>query len=444
MAELDDSPVARAAAAAPLAPALIDSQGTLTWAELHAQVRSLEPTLPQSGEPIAICGTPERSTAITMLAAIERRCPIVCLHPRWTPSECELVLAETGAWFEGARRASDHRIAASTLALVYTSGTTGRPKGAILSRRAFAASADASSQLLPLAPWDRWLLCMPLAHVGGLSILTRCLAARAAVLLAGGAQTEQIQAACAHGPTYLSLVPTMLTRLLDSGWTPPSSVRAILVGGAACPERLRERAKTLQVWLTYGLTEACSQVATAHISERAATPLPGYQLRVDGQGRVRVKSPSLFDGWFPPERFAPPIDPDGFYDTGDLGELSQGKLIIRARRSDLIVSGGENVYPAEIESALEQIAGIEAACVFGEPDDVWGERVCAAVVADPELTDASIHSALAARLARFKVPKRIVRLPELAVAASGKLDRHGTRALARSAASPPGKPPPRS
>jgi O-succinylbenzoic acid--CoA ligase len=329
---------------------------------------------------------------------------------------------------------------ARTLAILPTSGTTGPPRAAILSRRAFLASAAASARNLPLGRGDRWLLCMPIAHVGGLSILVRCLVARATLAVAGPFETRRtIDAIARARPTHLSLVPTMLGRLLDAGWMPPPELRAILLGGAACPPRLLARAieAGLPIRTTYGLTEACSQVTTARSVVRSpedgsGEPLPGIDVRIGAGGTIQVRGPTLFDGYF--GETEPPLTPDGFFDTGDFGEFdARGRLHVLGRRSDLIVTGGENVYPAEVEAALERIVGVRAACVFGVPDEHWGQIVAAALVVEPGAPDdTEIRERLRAELASFKIPRRFARLPELALTASGKLDRTATARLAAS------------
>src|SRR5690606_8955190 len=157
--------------------------------------------------------------------------------------------------------------------------------------------------------------------------------------------------------------------------------------GAACSERVLARAvsRGLPLRTTYGLTEACSQVTTAIRDVRgpedgSGEPLPGVLLRIGESGSIQVRGPPLFDGYL---GMPSPFDAEGWFETGDLGRIDQaGRLHVLARRRDLIVTGGENVYPAEVESALERLPGVRAACVFGVCDETWGQRVVAAVVLD--------------------------------------------------------------
>jgi len=444
----------------PSRTAWIDDDGALSWSALAACVQHRLETLRRGGiadgARVAIVGAPTRARCIDVLAAIEGGLPLVLLHPRWTGAERDFVLRSTGAaWLDevtaaagtdaldggletGADRApiEDGR----TLAIVHTSGTTGTPKGAVLSRRALLASARASAVHLPLGPDDRWLLCMPTAHVGGLSVLVRALVARAGVVACSRFEPDAFFALEGRAePTRVSLVPTMLSRLLDAGWRGHPALRTVLLGGAACPPRLLQRALDvgLPIRTTYGLTEACSQVTTARrnlagTGEGAGHPLPGTELRIDARGHVLVRGPTLFDGWF--GRPESPLDGEGWYDTGDLGRLDdEGRLHLIGRRSDLVVRAGENVYPAEVEAALDTLEGVLSSCVYGVPDEDLGQAVEAALVVEDARapTDEQLITALRARLASFKVPRAFARLPEFAVGSSGKTDRGATATRAR-------------
>jgi len=322
---------------------------------------------------------------------------------------------------------------ADPLAILFTSGTTGRAKGAVLPAAAFAAAADASAQNLGWRDDDRWLLALTPAHVGGLSILVRCLRARRAVVV-GPVTPETI---ARHRATLVSLVPTQAQRLLDSGWTPPPHLRALLLGGGPAAPAFLGAAddRCWPVLTTYGLTETCAQVTTQRPGTRnrgergAGPPLPGVRVRISAAGTIQVGGPTLMRGYL---RGAAPFTDDGWLDTGDLGRLDdEGNLHVLARRTDLIVSGGENVYPAEVEAALLEIPGVAGACVFGVADELWGQVVCAALVCDgPGPDDAELRAHLDARLAGFKRPRHIARLDALSVGGSGKLDRAATAARA--------------
>ncbi len=442
-------------------PLVIDASGTAwsyaTLARL-AHTRIEELALGQVAL-AGLVGSPTLPTLVDLLALLEAEVPLVGLHPRWTAAERERVLRdaspqlvleegiasgprsaprEPGSRERGSREPGRRELRGGTLAVLYTSGTTGRGKGAILSRGAFLGAARASAERLGWEEDDRWLLAMPLAHVGGLSVVVRSLAARRTVVLGAPGPLEPatwVESLRRERVTLLSLVPTQLARLVAASLSPPASVRAVLLGGAACPSSLLERAASLgwPLRTTYGLTEMCSQVTTASAPVRSASegsgiPLAGVELRIR-DGRILVRSPFAMDGWLSAE-LPDPFDDEGFYDTGDLGELdAEGRLHVHVRRDDLVVSGGENVYPAEVEDALLALPGIEAACVVGLSDALWGQRVAAAIVASAELTDEAILAALRTELAAFKLPRALVRVAALPTNHVGKLDRAAVRAL---------------
>ena len=421
-----------AAAEAGAAPALVVDGRTLSYSELAALVRERLRGIESSpeGTPHAVVGTLSRDTLVTLYALFETKRPARLVHPRLTELERE-------AQARSAARAGaiPH---AGVAAIVFTSGTTGEPRGAVLTRSALMASARASAANLGWRDDDRWLLCMSLAHVGGLSIVTRSLAARRCVVAMPKFDAQALPGWIeAHRVTLVSLVPTMLARVLDThpDWRAPPYLRAILVGGAPAPIALLRRAaeRGLPVLPSYGLTESCAQIVAVPYAARfdptgwgSGLPLPGVGLRVT-EGRIEIRGPMLMAGYWNDS----PLTPGAWFDTGDLGELDAGgRLHIHARRTDLIVTGGENVYPAEVECALESVPGISRAGVFGVPNDESDEEVAVALVArgDPPPA-AHLHAALAARLAPYKHPRRVCYVPALPQTAEGKLDRAALRAL---------------
>jgi len=338
------------------------------------------------------------------------------------------------------------------LAILYTSGTTGRPKGAVLSHRAFFWSAVDSALRLGAERGDRWLACMPLFHVGGLSILVRSVLAGTSVAVHD--RFDAVRASRAldgDGIRLASFVPTMLERLLAArGERPaPAWLRAVLVGGAAAPRRLLRRAleRGFPLAPTYGLTEACSQVATRAPGLRRE-PLDGHlrplfrtRVRVVDEagrtlapgrpGEIQVAGPTLMRGyWRRPEETAAALS-EGWLRTGDVGVLdAQGGLQVLDRRADLVVSGGENVYPAEVEAVLAEHPDVADVGVAGVPDDVYGARPAAWWVArDGARADAeALRAFCRERLAGYKVPVAFHRVRELPRGASGKLLRRALTA----------------
>ena len=434
--------VRAAAAAWPDRPFIVDRQGTLTFAAAYA----LLPTVPAAVGVVALEVQPTRADLLRLAALIDAGVPFLPMHPRLTAAERAAILADADAlwWPRGddlpaAVRVTGRLDPEAPLAIVPTSGSSGRPRGVVLSRRAFAAAAVASRANLGVQTNDRWLLALPPAHVGGLSILTRALHDGTAIVPWGDRPfAVEPLLACVEtfAVTLLSLVPTMLHRVLATDAVCPARLRAILLGGAPAPAALlaAAAARRWPVLTTYGLTEACSQVATTSpgVTPRrelgVGRPLSGTAVRIV-DGRIHLRGPTLFSGYHPPG--VAPFDADGWFDTGDLGHLdATGALHVDGRQADLVIVGGENVSPVEVETAALSVPGIAEACVFGVPDPEWGERL--ALVVAPEATggpdDAILLAALRERLARFKCPTLIARAETLPRRSIDKLDRRSVAA----------------
>jgi O-succinylbenzoic acid--CoA ligase len=341
----------------------------------------------------------------------------------------------------------------SLQAIIYTSGTSGRPKGAVLTHGAHAWSAAASAVRLGVAPDDRWLVPLPLFHVGGLAALLRCAWYGTAVSLQPRFEAPVVARELQSGDvTLASLVPTMLTRVLDVwGDKPaPEALRAVLLGGGPVPGELLERAAShrIPIALTYGLTEAASQVATAAPTrqprlDEGLPPLPFTELRIvddDGRsspggtvGEITVRGPSVTAGYWNDRRATEKKLSGGWLHTGDGGCLDKGgRLHVFGRRADLIVTGGENVYPAEIEAVFDRHPAVSESCVVGVPDPEWGSLVVAVVVqgGGSDVSERELEVFARDRLAGYKVPRQIVwRVRPLPRTAAGKLRRAEVREL---------------
>ena len=417
--------VRAAAREAPDRPGLVFADRSYTFAELASAVlpeaAALSDAFQETGRPLVHVGDRTEASLLTILAAFEAGVPLLLIHPRWTETERSRALARSGA------RDADLR-GEGLLALIHTSGSTGVPKAVALSRTAFLASARASEANLGRRDEDRWLLAMTPAHVGGLSILTRCLSARTTVVAAPPGRfdaTELAAFAESHRVTLLSVVPTMLSRMLEGPM--PTSLRTLLVGGAAVGPALQARAEAhgLCTLATYGLTELCSQVATQRPDESGpgAPPLKGMVVKIR-EGEIHVGGPSLFSGVLEDGRLAPARLRDGLYPTGDLGRFEGGRLFVDGRADDRIVTGGENVDPAGLEQTIESVPGVGAAVVFGTPDPEWGEVVSAAIVPSQDgLETDAVEQALRGRVAPFRLPRRWHVLEDLPKTASGKINR---------------------
>lgn len=328
-----------------------------------------------------------------------------------------------------------------TLAIIYTSGTTGTPKGAMLTVGNFWWSALGSALNLGNRTDDKWLACMPLFHVGGLSILLRSAIYGITAVVHEGFDPARVNDAIDNrGITIVSLVAVMLERVLDARENRPfpKSLRCILLGGGPASPTLMHRCREIgaPVIQTYGLTEACSQVATVPIGEAgkrirtSGKVLSPNEIAVSPDGEILVRGPIVMKGYYRNPDATSRAIVDGWLYTGDAGQIDDdGYLYVLDRRSDLIVTGGENVYPAEVEAVLVAHPSVTDAAVIGVSDPTWGQRVIAVVrVNDANTTADVLKEHCATRLAGFKRPTEFRFVDEpLARTASGKLRRREIR-----------------
>ncbi len=417
---------------------LLPLNARLTSEEIAFQLEDTEARLLIHGE------GPLETVALEAIAHLEDPIPCVRDSPGELLQEDRPAPAELSAKRSAAALPLHAKIDEDALlALLYTSGTSGKPKAVPLSHRCFRASAVSSALHLGVPPDERWLACLPLFHIGGLSILTRSVLTGTTVLLQDRFDAQAVSRAIDEDfVTLISLVPTMLKRVLDlRGDTPaPDTLRGVLLGGGPISAALLEQARELDVPVlsTYGLTEACSQVATQPVGFESLgmKPLFDVELRIideegndlppDSEGEILLRGPMVMKGyWKRPETNAEVLR-EGWLYTGDIGALDElGSLRVFNRRSDLIVSGGENVYPAEVETTLQAHPEIHEAGVCGEADDELGELVAAWVVCEPEtrVSEEEIQNYCRAHLAGYKIPRRVYFIESLPRTASGKLQR---------------------
>ncbi len=331
---------------------------------------------------------------------------------------------------------------AEAMTIIYTSGTTGKPKGVILTYGNHWASAVGSSLNLGLRDDDCWLACMPMFHVGGLSLLMKNIMYGMRVLLVPKYDPDFIhQAIQTKGVTIISVVAKMLTDLLErlGNETYPSSLRRMLLGGGPAPKPLLEACvqKGIPVYQTYGMTETSSQICTLSADYMltkvgsAGKPLFPCQLRIEKDGKVMpanvegeivVKGPNVTRGYFKREDATRETIVDGWLHTGDLGYVDdEGFLYVLDRRSDLIISGGENIYPAQIEEVLLSHPLVLEAGVVGKSDETWGQVPVAFVVKAGQVTEEEMIHFCEEKLAKYKVPKAVYFLHELPRNASKKI-----------------------
>lgn len=312
--------------------------------------------------------------------------------------------------------------------ILFTSGTTGPAKGVRLTERNWSAAVRASASHLGHTADDVWLAAMPLHHVGGLSILYRTAYVGATVRWLPRFDVAVVAEAMREDVTIVSLVPTMLRRLLDHDDRSYRGLKAVLVGGGPIPPGLLEEAhaRGLPALPTYGMTETCAQVATllpGSGPRYAAHPLPGIEVRVV-DGRIHLRGEQISPGYVgEPDR-----PPDQWFVTPDRGALDEdGALRVLGRADRVVVTGGENVDPGRVESVLASHPDVTAVAAVGVPDAEWGERLVAVYVG--EVDEASLRTWAADRLAPYEVPRQLRKVTEMPLTGGSKPDLDSVRAL---------------
>ena len=439
-AEIDKSPdaVVLALACYKAGAALLPLNPAYTLAELEYFLADAAPAL-------TIC-RPEALDSVRALAAKLGLKAVDSLGTRRDGGFAERIAAASDEAPTVARRPDD------LAAILYTSGTTGRSKGAMLTHDNLASNALALAELWRFSADDALIHALPVFHTHGLFVAVNvALIAGATMIFQPRFDADAIVAALPRA-TALMGVPTFYTRLIDHpGLTRERTAHMRLFVSGSAPllaeTHARWREKTGQAILErYGMTETNMIASNPYEGERrpgaVGFPLPGVSLRVadpetgailpQGEvGVVEVKGPNVFKGyWRMPEKTAAEFRPDGFFITGDLGKIdADGYLHIAGRAKDLIISGGFNVYPKEIESEIDAIDGVVESAVIGAPHPDFGEGVTAIVVkrGDARLDEAAILSALAARLAKYKQPKRVLFAADLPRNAMGKVQKAALR-----------------
>lgn len=289
--------------------------------------------------------------------------------------------------------------------VVATSGTTGSPRGVVLTHDAVSASARATSQRLGVQGSDCWLSCLPLSHVGGLSVVMRSLVTGTPLIVEPQFSVEAYESAAARGATLVSLVPTALQRV------DPSRYRLIVLGGSRPPAD-----RPANCIATYGLTETGSGVVYDGL------PLEGVEIRID-DGIIHLRAPMLLRAYRDGGRAR---DADGWFRTGDMGSINDdGTLTVAGREGDLIITGGENVWPEAVEDALRGHPSIADLCVAGVPDAEWGQEVNVWVVTNPGTTISldEIRERVKATIAPHCAPRRLHLVPDIPRTSLGKARR---------------------
>lgn len=456
--------------------AVVVGDRQLTFDQLSQQALQLAVRVSRAStnhsQPVAFVAHPTLDSLLLFYALLEIGRPALPLNPRLLATDHDALVAQAGAVeiafssdvLTVTRQASFSAYTPGVqppALLVPTSGSTGRAKLVRLSEKALVAAAESSAERLRWMKDDRWLLSLSLCHIGGLSIATRCFLARLPVVLGDprGGPAEITRLVHAHGVSMVSLVSTQLHRLLAGDYQlKGSKLRVMLLGGMHADPWLVGAARTsrIPVLTTYGMTETASQVATQLPSDMRSLigpchdvgpPLANVEVKLVGE-EIVVRGPMLFDGYVSdavsgtaqsapmsvrgPASVGPNLR-DGWFHTGDWGRIAKnGRLTVMGRSSDRIVTGGENVAPAEVERALEALPAIERACVFGIPDAIRGEQVAAALILREGFTldRAEFEWQITQRLASFKRPRALATMSEFVMTSTGKLDRAATARMA--------------
>jgi o-succinylbenzoate---CoA ligase len=438
-----DNWLAQRALTSPDRTALVASGQALTYAELEAEASAAARRLAARGvrrdAAVVLELAAGTDYAVLLHALMKVGAVVHPLPPRLSDAEREAqidgaqpVLVVSGAEDAAGPEADLPLLGEHDLdgihCRIMTSGTSDAPRAIGLTYGNHLWSAVGSAFKIGVDPADRWLCCLPLHHVGGLSILMRCVIYGTGAVVHDGFDVDRVAGSLEEdGVTLVSLVPTMLVRLLSAG-VDLSSPRAILLGGGPVPTEVIEEAagREASVVQTYGLTEAASQVTTLEPQEAprklgsAGRPLLTTHLRIHG-GEILVQGPTVAPGC---------ADEDDWLHTGDLGRIDEeGFLYVEDRLDDVIVTGGENVVPSEVEEVLLAHPEVAEAAAVARPDPEWQQAVTAVVVLHEEAraSEDELRAHCATALSSHKVPKRVEFAPELPRTASGKLLRRALR-----------------
>lgn len=473
--------IAARAAERPDVVALVEAgvrRAELTWAQLDDRVEAVAAGLTAlgllAGQRVALLGVNSAAFVVAYFGALRAGIVAVPLNPRSTPGEVANTLADSGARVlltdgdlapAGVRTlplstagldalavepvlVSSPRDLESLAVLLYTAGTSGRPKAAMLTHRALLAHVEHVTRLGFLSADEVVLAVLPLFHVFGLNAVLGSWAGSGSRLVVTDGQGDDLPALIrAEGVTNLPLAPPTLLRLLDGAGPTGAlgSLRTVVAGAAPLSEELAATftARTgLRVERGYGLTEAAPGVTVTFGGTGAGpghvgAPLPGVEVRIgDGSdpsepGEIAVRGDNLFSGYWPDGHDGP--DDDGWFATGDIGYLADGELILVDRARELVIVNGFNVYPAEVEQVIMELAEVVGVAVVGRPDPRTGEQVVAFV--EGTFTEdgvGRVEAHCAGRLAGFKRPAVVQLVDELPRGATGKIRKGVLRAMTHS------------
>ena len=321
--------------------------------------------------------------------------------------------------------------------IMYTSGTTGRPKGVLQTFGNHFYSAVSSALNLGLSSADKWLCVAPIFHISGFSIIMRGLIYGMTVRLVEKFRAEELERILANETvTIMSVVPFMLKKLIQqqnkTNTHYNSAFRCMLLGGGTIDRETLEAClqRSIPVVQCYGMTETCSQIVALRSADAllklgsVGQPLFSTQLKLSKDGEILLKTPALTPGYINLPDKLPSKMIDGWYRTGDIGHLDkEGYLYIDGRADEMLISGGENIFPQEVEQVYQRYPQINEVAVVGQNDSVWGQVPVAFVVSDRRLSPTKLINYGYEHLARYKVPQHYIFVSELPKNASGKIRR---------------------
>lgn len=442
--------------------ALVSDDHPIDYATLDRDIDSLAQALIDAGaipgRPLGCVMTRSETLARLSLAAPRAGIPLLPANPKLTAGQIGALFARAGVdrllsdspdfkapagtllslsatpAENAPRRSSDPE---AVHLIIATSGSTGTPKGAMLTGANLAAAVTASRRRLPIGPGDVWLGCLPTFHIGGLSLMFRCLEVGATTRLHPRFDLDAAAADIEGGSvTHVSLVPAMLAQLVEAGCRPSSKLRCALIGGAGLPAALAARAAAAgwPICPSYGMSEVGSQAATCvRIADwrpgMAGRPLPGLEIGTSPSGRIRVRGLAVMAGYVNPDlKPGDGLDEDGWFETNDMGGLdANGDLQVMGRADDLLISGGENIHPATVEDLAGHCPGVTAIGVSGRPDPAWGDLLVAVVVGPVAETD--FLGWCRHNVPSHLRPRAMVRADALPLTKGGKLDRQALRRM---------------
>lgn len=341
----------------------------------------------------------------------------------------------------------------NTSLILFTSGTSGNPKGVQLSFHNLKASFENSNTVLHHNGNDKWIASLPFYHIGGFSIFTRAILSGIPIIIPTSLKTEVLaESIFRHRPTFISLVSTQLKRFLEMGIKPYRELRCVLLGGGYIEDSLLDEAikEGWPISKVYGSTESSSLITYVDcIKNRdkkasGGKPLGNNQIlvvnerkepvQINTMGEVAIISESCAKGYY--NNLTETINKfrSGIYYTGDSGYIDDdGYLYIDSRMNDLIISGGENINPMEIEAALKEITGIKNASVFGQEDEEWGHIVSAAIITNKgyNISEAELKNQLLRKISPFKIPKKYYFIDELPMGPLGKVQKDKLREIVK-------------